>query len=153
MNKIPLKEAIEAGAWLECHAKWCSEELYFRFRVTGFRRSSVEEIDRSKVNDVLVEGLLWLLSLEAVNLANSPVGTWKLRYAIKLVDQDGFEFEPLGRTSLDSDEQSGLRQFSGWSSNTPLSPQAKASGSIPFALPDEESNYYLAIKDGSICEA
>jgi len=157
MSNIPLKEAIASGAWLECHTISCyREEFSFRLQLKEFHRASNGEIDRSMINEIFVEGVLWLLSFDVVNLTKGPIDGWYVRNALRLVDQDGFGFEPYRIESfashLDWNESTGLRRFANVNPNLPLSPKIKASGSIAIVLPDEENNYYLAIKDGNIRE-
>ena len=67
MDKLSLKQAIASGTWFECHAKWYDEELCFRLRVLSFEQASVEEIDPSLVDEVTIEGVLWLLFVEVVS--------------------------------------------------------------------------------------
>lgn len=157
MSKIPLKEAIATGAWLDCHAISCyREEFSFRLQLKGFHRASNGEIDRSMINEIFVEGVVWLLSFDVVNLTKGPINGWYVREAIRLVDQDGFEFEPYRierfASNLNWSDNPGLCRFANVTPNLPLSPKIKASGSITIVLPDEEANYCLAIKDGNIRE-
>lgn len=152
MKKISLRDVIAAGTWFECHAKCYDEDLHFRLRVVAFTRTSVEEIDPTQVNKVVVEGILWLLHIEVVNLGKTPTSACRLGRKIKVADQDGFEFHAVDTGSLPS-AHPGLKRFADWSSTPLLSPKIKACGSIAFDLPDEETSYYLAIKDGSIKEA
>jgi len=153
MNKYSVANAIESGTWHECKGKYFEEEISFRLRILAFRRTTIEEIDESLINEVVIEGILWLMSVEVINLCKKPIDAWKLRDTLVLIDEDEYEFEYFSNSDLDQDEDSGLHRFSGWSSNTSLSPKIKAVGAIPFVLPDEENNYYLMIKDGQIQEA
>jgi hypothetical protein len=65
-------------------------------------------------------------------------------------ETEGVLFEALTAGKLDLDKKSGLHRFSGWSSNPALSPKIKAWGSILFSLPEEDAQYSVIIKDGSI---
>jgi hypothetical protein len=172
MGRIPLKEAIASGAWLECHAK-LEEDLCYRVKVLAFDKTSVEEVVRSglpgpvegstsvksqraiaarqsRIRAVPVEGILWLLSVEVVNLCRIPREACLFKDRIKLIDEDGFEFEPF-ESALDYYEGTGLHRFCKYHV-PPLSPKVKVNGSIAFVLPDEENSYYLAFKDGNIEE-
>ena len=92
MNSIPIKEAITSGAWYECHARCYQEPIQFRLRVLAFERTSVVQINPQLVRSVTVEGVLWLLSVEVVNLDKAPVGAWRVRHVISLKDAEDFEF-------------------------------------------------------------
>ncbi len=156
MSSVPLKEAIASGAWLECHAKSTvnggnEREIHYRLRVLAFTRTSVEDISPSLVGQVLVEGILWLLSVEVVNLCKTGFNASRIKYSIKLVDEEGFEFQPFDG-ALGYDKNAGHNRFSTYGAPWP-SPKIKATGSIAFVLPDEENNYYLAVEDGNIKEA
>ncbi len=153
MSNIPLKEAIASGAWLECHARFKvdagnEKEIHYRLRVLAFARTSVDDIDASLVGKVLVEGVLWLLSVEVVIVSKMPIDGHWFQHSIKLIDEDGCEFENYCG-DLDKNESAGLRRFSNNTGVPPLSPKIKATGSIAFILPDETDNYYLAFKDGN----
>lgn len=156
MNKIPLKEAIDASAWLECHWKTYDEEFNCRLRIVTFTTFDKVGIDTSLLKAIGDNGVLWLMTLEVVNLCKTPFEAWQLSDCMKLLDEDGFEFGYFDNGDLTSQERkgkSGLYRFSGWSDNPPLSPKIKTVGGIPFLLPDQESNYYLTIEDGTIKEA
>ena len=158
MNGFPLKKAIQSGAWLECIGNYFDEPIHFRIRILGFSPTSVEEVIASNPDEDLeldLEGVLWTLFLEAVNLSKKPIDPYKLRGLLKVADADGYEFSPF-RQEIDVIEP--YRRFSGWSSVPPLSPKLKAKGGIAFVLPDEETDYFLLVagedgESGSIREA
>jgi hypothetical protein len=151
MNKIPLKQAVSSGVWYECRAKQYDEKVHFRLRVLGFERTSVEELDPSNEQGVTAEGVLWLLSLEVVNLSKKPVDASTLPDVMRLIDEDGFEFEAFA-SDLSYVDGSPLFRFSGGCCQR-LSPKIKASGAVAFTLPDEDSKYYLVFNEGSVKEA
>jgi hypothetical protein len=153
MNGIPVRKAIESGSWYECIGRYFNEELRFRLRVLGFSATTVGEIDETLGAKMQTEGVLWLLSIQVVSLCKEPVDAWKVRDVVMLTDRDAFSFKPFEGSDLDRNEASGIFRFSGWSSNPPLSPKVKATGSIPFILPDEENNYCVAVEGGQIREA
>ena len=151
MSNISLKEATKSGAWLECHLNATRYDLErdCRVLVVAFERKSVEEIVEAPLaRDLAGEGVLWVLSIEVVNLTKTPMRAPRIKRSIRLVDKDGFEFEPF-KTHLEYYSKcTGLERFTDHS--PALSPKIKASGAILFVLPDEENTYYLTIKDGSI---
>ena len=93
MTKIPLKQAIASGMWLECHAKHYQEEIDFHLKVVGFDRTSVEEIGER--SEYPIEGILWLLSVEVVNLCKMPKRGGEFKRALKIIDADDYEFRAL----------------------------------------------------------
>jgi len=139
MSNIPLKEAIASGTWLDCHAKRYHDEVNFRLKVMAFDRTSVEELGGWPPGDREdpIEGILWLLSVEVVNLCKTPQRVWEIKRTIKVVDEDGYEFEPFC-SNLDNNKNTGLYRFSGNYDAQPFLPKIKASGAIEFVLPDEE---------------
>jgi hypothetical protein len=153
MSNISVKDATKSGAWLECHinAFRYDVERDCRLRVVAFERKSVEEIVETPLDrEFRVEGVLCVLGIEVVNLSKTPMRASRIKRSIRLVDKDGFEFEPF-KTHLECYSKcAGLERFTDGS--PALSPKVKASGAILFVLPDEENNYHLAIKDGHIRE-
>lgn len=150
MKRVSLKEGVSSGKWYECQADYCGEKFRFRIRFVGFQRSSVEEIDASLVDEVTLEGVLWILSLEVVNLNKKSMRGLDVREIARLIDEDGYEFETFG-SDLDEAEGCALNRFSNW--GDALSPKLKARGAVAFVLPDEETNYYFGLCDGNIREA
>jgi hypothetical protein len=70
---------------------------------------------------------------------------------MRLIDEDGFEFEAFA-SDLSYVDGSPLFRFSGGCCQR-LSPKIKASGAVAFTLPDEDSKYYLVFNEGSVKEA
>lgn len=153
MNSISISEAIASGVWYDCTAFCFEEQMTFRLRALGFERTTVAEIEPRLSPPVAVEGVLWLLSVEVVNLDKAPIRASNVADAFSLTDVDGCEFPRFYNGGLSLNPRSVLHRFSGWSGNPPLSPKIKATGSIAFVLPDEENSYRLTLKKGSIKEA
>ncbi len=112
MSGIPLNEAIAAGAWFECHSKYYDKELHYRLKVVAFSRTSVDDIDVSLVGKVLVEGILWLLSVEVVSLCSARTDVCLIKDSIVLIDEDGFTFEPFS-SDLDTRWPCASRECNG----------------------------------------
>ena len=151
MNSIPIKAAISSGAWYQCQSVSWNGQLDFRLRVLSFERRTVAEIDRRLVGKVVIEGVLWLLSVEVVNVSKEPIDAKLIGPIIRLIDEGGFAYPNLRAPDLDWGQASGLRRFSIWAN--PLLPKITARGSIAFVLPDEDNSYSFAIHKGSAIEA
>ena len=152
-DRIPLAEAVEAGAWIECHQE--DMDLHFRIRLLSFEKvdfNEVDEIDEVDL-DSIGSGVLWILKLEVVNISKSTCDTSDFKVPLLMVDTDDFQFGVYddGHLSCSSDysKKSGLNNFYG----KQLRPKIKVKGAITFILPDEETEYYITIEDGTIQEA
>lgn len=147
MTPTDVRQAIACGTWFDCSGSYRDESLRFKLRIVDFTCTSPAEID-PKI-DVVVEGVLWLLRLEVVNLCREPVSALRVKQLISLLDDEDFRFDAFF-SPLDRDRSRGLRRFSDWSDNPPLSPKIKAAGAIAFQLPFELASYRIAIKNGEI---
>ena len=133
MDYVSLNKALVSGAWLECYANaTCFDiERHYLLRLISFERKNIG-----------VLGMLGKLRIEVVNISKTPMRGSRVQRGLKLVDDDGFEFRFT--------KWNGCNRFA---DNSPrLSPKLKAAGTIALILPNEENNYYLAIKDGNIRE-
>ena len=155
--KIPVKEAIESGAWFNCRTKKYAisdEEIHFKLKVLSFEKINMEEVDEPhKIK--LDEGVLWLMKIEVVNLEKEEVSPFDITYRILLIDQDGFKFREAFDRHLQQEsrygEINGLSRFAG---GPDLKPKIKAKGAIAFLLPDDDdAEYFLSIEYGDIVEA
>jgi hypothetical protein len=151
LDKILISEAIQGGNWYDCQYERNDEQVHFKLRILAFRKTSVQEIKPD--SDEHTEGVLWIMEIEVVSLNKRPLEAYKVRRSIELEDHEEFVFEVFTEGKLDSDEKSGLHRFSSWSSNPSLSPKIKAWGSILFRLPEEDAQYSLVIKNGSVIAA
>jgi hypothetical protein len=154
--KVPLKDAIETGDWLSCCYKISDEEHKFRFKALSMTRINIDEIDDfNKTN--IDGGVLWLLRIEVVNMDKVQCFGCDIRNQIAIFDSDDFLFLPVRDDHLTSHSKfavsSGLYRFTGWSNCPPLQPKIKASGAIAYLLPEEDTEYFLSVKDGEISEA
>lgn len=123
MNKISIKEVINSGAWYDCAVNG----LNFRFKVTSFIKGSI---------------LFSTLQLDVVNLCKNPIYVHNIADSISLVDQWEYEFSPH---KYDFKGDARLSQYE-------LNPKLKYVGTIWYRLPEEETEYYLSVKGGSIQE-
>ena len=88
-----------------------------------------------------------LMTIEVVNLSKVSVIFGYLSQELRLVDGDGFQFE---------DDDCGLH-FGAFEKRIGLSlgtllPKIKAQGAVIFKLPDEDTEYSLTIKCGTMEE-
>ena len=149
---IPIDDLLRDGCWLRCTTKnrWTkdTDEWTFRMRILSFERLDYSQVDRPEIRDSIPEGVLcWLMTVEVVNTTKVSVLFGYLKQQMRLVDCDGFQFE---------DDDCGL-YFSDFAKKTGLSlgsllPKVKARGAVIFKVPDEDTNYSLAIKDGTMEE-
>ena len=130
MNRVSVTKAIETGTWYECKWKHYDEEFHFRLRILGFNPTTVAEIDVSLIDKVKIEGILWLISIEVVNLNKQPFRPDVIPDSLMLMDEDGYQFEAFIANNLSFDEESGLLRFSVWPGSPSLSPKIKAIGKI-----------------------
>jgi hypothetical protein len=149
---IPLNEAIETGSWLQAK----TDDLLFRFKPISFSKIDLAEIDNS--NKMKIDGgVLWLLKIEVVNMNKVQCHPFYIRDHIAIFDSDDFLFLPVKDDHLTSDSNfavsNGLNRFVGWSSCPALPPKIKVSGALAYLLPEEDTKYFLSVKDGEISEA
>jgi hypothetical protein len=153
--KIPVKEAINSGAWLQCHSKKYDKHFDFRLKLLSFDKINLSHVD--DVNEIKefhsAQGYLWLMRLQIVNLNKMEVASGYITGSILIVDQDDFEFSEFDdfHLTLKSNfaKKSGLKNFGGLF----FRPKIKYTGAIAFFLPkDEEIEYYISVLDGDIQE-
>lgn len=152
---IPIKEAINTGAWLHCEYSDNEKLFQFRIKILSFRKVKLTEIDRPEnISNFDLAATIWIIEIEVINLIKEALSPSYSTDKIILIDQDGFKFHVFHDRYLrcwsDFAEKSKLIRFYG----SDLIPKIKAVGAIPFLLPiDDEAEYSIAIKDGSIREA
>lgn len=160
---IPIKEAIDTGAWLLGEYKqpeWGrefeeGEPISFQIKLLEFTKVNLESIDNPEQIDPII-GLganIWLLRLDIVNLCKKPYGVFWIKGQLLIEDDEGFQFAFLNENhlTLNSDfaKSSGLRNF--YSQELP--PKTKRSGSLIFELPEFFDQLNITVKNGSIKES
>lgn len=150
---VPIKEAINSGAWLLCEQNAnLLEANQFRLRINLFRKIHLSEIDGAEeVNGLDSNSTIWLLGVEIVNLNKTPLRVHEATNQLILIDQDGFSFPIFEDHHLHSysefGEKTKLKRF--WLGD--LLPKIKAVGSLAFQLPDDdEATYSIGIKNHGI---
>lgn len=150
---VPVKEAIESGAWL--HFSSNDGEMQFRLRVVSFKKLDLSQVDEPhKIENKETAAQWWLMGIELVNLSKSKINSITMNDRIILIDQDGFQFNVTHDYHMASNsefsKQSGLDRFYA----AYLIPKTKNIGSISFRLPDDDdAQYSLAMEDGTVREA
>ena len=149
---IPIKTLVRDGCWLKCTARsiYAKGELTFRMRILSFDRFVYTEIERGVTLRPIEEGAVrWLMMLEVVNLGKVSELFGYISDLMRVVDADGFQFE---RESGDA----GLT-FSDFAKRTGLSlggllPKIKAQGAVIFKVADEDMEYSLTFRNGTMEE-
>ncbi len=151
--KVPIKHAIESGAWFQCHSE-CEGEKKFRLRVLSFEKVNLAAVDYpenlDKVHFNTDAGDWWILKLEMVNLNRIDA---YLQYTILIVDEDDFEFKKVTDNHLSFDSSysatSCLKNYYGHS----FIPKINHIGALSYFLPkDDNAEYFISIREGSIQE-
>lgn len=151
--KIPIKHAIESGAWFQCVSGWDFQhkEHSFRFRVLSFDRVNLEQIDHPEnINLKIDGGILWIMKLQLINLNRTEEGITE--GLIHIVDNEDYNFPIAHDDHLQCysnyAEVSGLRDLFGKS----YIPKIKYTGALLYLLPEEEAEYFVSVPGGNIKE-
>lgn len=156
--KIPVKEAIISGEWLEYSLPFSLDYCcILRLRPILFEKILSSEKDNISTLHpmVLDEGVLWLLKIEVINLSKTSLDAGFLGYYIALHDKDDFVFNVFnyGRQLVGYSvfsNSSGLSRFA-LECRSRLQPKIKIVGALAFLLPDDdEAEYFLSASGGSI---
>lgn len=146
--KIPVREAITSGDWLECSSIMYQKEFFFRLRTISFEKILTSAIDK-RTEGKLDDGILWLMRIEVININKKPLNAYDITCGVVLLDQDDCIFHALdGLSSMYGglSMSIGLLRFE-TSSNPPLQPKIKAVGAIAFLLPDDDqAEYFFSVK-------
>lgn len=158
MNKILLKVAIQTGLWYECYVKsingWAENDVFFKIKIIDFEKIKLEEVDDlEKVAFDKDESVLWILRLEIINMSKKTISAGGIASTILLVDDDDFAFDCFTDSHLLCSSEYGKNSGIQSVYLNKLKPKIKAKGAIPYILPDQNSEYYLSILDGTIKEA
>jgi hypothetical protein len=117
-------------------------------RILSFERLDYAEIGRA-VSLVPIEpgAVRWLMKVEVVNLSKASTLFGYIAAEMRTVDTDGFQFERDGAGLIFSDfaKRIGLSRGS-------LLPKLKAQAAVIFKVPDEDTEYSLAFRSGTIEE-
>lgn len=153
MSTVPMKEALATGAWLECQ----NNKYEFRIKAISFDRVDLNEIDNiSRVDVDLTAGRFYIFKFELVNLNKEAAFVSLLAHEITLIDKDGYEFMPFNDDYLmlisNFAAKTSLRAFA-FSKANRLNPKLKMIGANAIMLPDEDNEYSIGLKNGTVHEA
>lgn len=153
--KIPIKGAIDSGAWFKCRSGYDAIDQYeFQIKVLSFDKVNLAEIDNIENIELdLGSGALRLMKIQVINLNKTVVSSNHIQEFIHLIDQDDFAYEYTWDHHLlfysNYAKLSGLEKFYG----VEFMPKIKYTGAIAYYLPeDNEAEYYISVKDGNIQE-
>ncbi|OGW54869.1 MAG: hypothetical protein A2Y81_12330 [Nitrospirae bacterium RBG_13_43_8] len=153
--KIPIREAINSGTWFRCITKGLEETIIFKLRVLSFKKNNLSSIDEPE-KLTLDEGILWLMGIDVISLNKEEAEPSDIHSRVILFDQDGFKFNAIYDQHLNLSEfgkSVGIKRFTGWSDVPKLKPKIKATGALPFLLPDDDTaEYYISVEGGNIQE-
>lgn len=151
---IPIREAIETGAWLTAEYSNGDNVISFRVRLTDFSKINLSAIDDNAdlSSRPALDSNIWRLGLDVVNLCKKELDYWFVDERLAVIDQDGYEFPVFKNHHLQLyssyAEQSGMKAFFG---NT-FPPKIKRSGAYPFELPDDADELFFGIRNGKLRE-
>lgn len=154
--KIPVEHAVDSGAWFQCGAQTYEGSFIFKIRILSLEKVKADVMRELQKKLRFDDGVLWLMALEAVNLNKEPISGYHVSSQVCLFDQDDFKYTDTSVSDLaltDFGKRIGIERFSGWSHVPNLKPKIKATGAIPYLLPDDESaKYFFSIDGGNIWE-
>lgn len=154
--KIPIREAINSGAWFKCMSGYDAiDEYEFKIKVLSFDKINLNKIDNpEKIELDLAAGVLWLMKIQIINLNKTAVWYHSIERFICVIDQDDFVYNYIKNDThllINSNyaKLSGLVNFC----DVDFMPKIKYTGAIAYYLPeDNEAEYYISVKGGNIQE-
>lgn len=165
MNKVLLSKAIkdETTFLIGNYYKTFSQPYYYsingRIRFIKLKKAKIKDYDlKGLYPRELIDNPIVCLSLEYINLNKSENSIEIFENNCKLVDLDEYEFKVYSTNRcnfIDNEEEIyrifGLLENTHYGENT-LVPKIKHKINLFFIVPDEDSEYYFKIKNGSIEE-
>lgn len=151
---VPIKEAINSGAWLHCEYEGYNEIIKFRLKVDSFRKLNLKEIDNPETIEMLdSDATLMIMEIEVVNLVKESKNSNNLVGSLILTDQDEFNFPVFSDVHLcwssNFAKKARLNRFY----SEQLIPKIKTKGSIVFQLPnDDDAQYFISLKNNGIVQ-
>lgn len=152
--KIPVKEAVNSGAWFQCCSGFNGhyEEYSFRIKILSFEKIIMSEIDNPEQINLDIEGgELWIMKLQIINLNRKEEGV--IDGLIQISDEENYEFNKVSDNHLCCSSTyagaSGLKKLFG----TYYMPKIKYNGALLYFLPKEDNvKYFLTVPGGNIRE-
>jgi hypothetical protein len=161
---IPIREAIETGAWLRAQFRARDEgepeanngnDVVFRIRIKEFEKVDLTLLDEpEKLSEgVTLESNIWRLSFDFVNLCKKELKSFVPSKRLFLRDAEGFEFKIVedwhltAHSDLAKSFSMNIARFHDYP------PKIRRYGSYAFELPDEFDELSLIIRNGELREA
>lgn len=161
---IPIREAIETGAWLraqfrardECEPEANNgDDVVFRIRIKEFEKVDMTRLDEpEKLSEgVTLESNIWRVGFDFVNLCKRELKSFVPRKRLFLRDAEGFEFKIVedGHLTIFSDLAKSFSMDIARLHEYP--PKIRRYGSYAFELPDDFDELFLMIRNGELREA
>lgn len=144
-----ISKCIDSASWLEGYL--ADDDIRFKLRVMAFEKL---EFDYNNLGDDLAfdisDGVLWLLVLQIVNLTKTTINCDDIKRNLRIVDSDDFCFELVEDRELCSDSEFATKAKLKRFYYGKLTPKLKATGSLLFLLPNEDTNYFISLVSGSL---
>ena len=146
--KFPINQLISQEDWLEMYiTKDIFNVSLFRFQI-----KSIKKIDKSKLalekleNKMFLEqGKIILLTIDLINTSKSVMQKGNFDNEIEIQDSEGYCFEHSTNEVFYNSEFS-----KGYSFN--LRPRKKRKIVLFFLIPDEDSDYFISIKNSKLTD-
>lgn len=154
MNKILISKAIINQTQFLIK----SEDINGRIKFLKFEKKYLSSYNlKNNYSNEFIENPLVDLLIEFVNLNHEEIKVYNFNKS-KLVDIDNFKFEPIAINNGFSTSEQDYEIFNIFSinkenfSNGRIYPKIKKQIHLFFLLPDEETDYYFELEDGTIEE-
>lgn len=140
-----------------CNSKVYTQNINFKIKILSFEKISLSEIDNieeiiEKDKEFEVNGILYLLYCEIMNLSKEEIEFHDIKECLVLVDEDDFIFKFNNSIKFCRSKFSQNKGFYELHIYK-FRPKIKKSVVMPIFLPDEENQkYYLGIREGEIKE-
>ncbi len=150
---ILLKDVIDAGNWFHCEYKRGNQSYQFRLRILSFQKLDLTQVDEPEKISLEKETTIWLMEAEMINLTKEPISSGVIGY-MDLKNQKGMKYHMSFDSHLLAFSEFGKMKRLNRFNTQLLIPKIKAVGAIILRLPvnDDNAEYSISIRNGSICE-
>lgn len=151
MNEVRLSinKLINQEDWLEMYIPkdTFGNKCIFRFQIKSIQEIDKSRLDLEKLHDkiFLEQGKIILLTFDVINLSQRTKQKGTFYHDIIIEDTEGYSFERSINEVLCNSEFSTDFSFN-------LIPKIKTKTTLFFLLPDEDSEYYISIKNSKWTE-
>ena len=148
-TRFSINELIKNQNWLELFIpkNILDNECSFKFQIASIKEINKSELPLEKLNDkiFLEQGKIIMFTLEVINLSKSTLQNGLFYKEIIIQDEDGYSFvHSINEVFCESEFTSD--------SFFRLLPKIKTRIMLFYLLPDEESNYFISIKNSKWTE-